>query len=299
MATSVSTGQSGSARGGVFAVISIVFGLLTACMFATSALVASRTVKVIGAASTLAWAMLVGFVVVVPWLLVTGVPEDLSRYYVWMALAGCGNVGGILLAGSALRIGKVGVVSPILATEGAISAVLAALFGESIAPIVAFLLMVIVAGIVLSAVAPDPQPLAHERPVLTVVLATLGAVCFGLSLFAVGQMSDDLPMPWVLLPARLVGVVALAIPLALTRNLRITRPTLPLVVIMGFAEVLGFVFFTTGAQYQVAVTSVLASQFAPISAVAAYLLFKERLGRLQVLGVVVLVLGVTGLSLVS
>ena len=40
-------------------------------------------------------------------------------------------------------------------------------------------------------------------------------------------------------------------------------------------------------------------EFAPIAAVAAYLLFKERLGRLQITGVVVLVLGVTSLTLAS
>jgi multidrug transporter EmrE-like cation transporter len=33
--------------------------------------------------------------------------------------------------------------------------------------------------------------------------------------------------------------------------------------------------------------------------VAAYLLFKERLGRMQIAGVIVLVLGVTSLTLVS
>jgi drug/metabolite transporter (DMT)-like permease len=54
-----------------------------------------------------------------------------------------------------------------------------------------------------------------------------------------------------------------------------------------------------GAQHQVAVTSVLASQFAPIAAIMAYVLFRERLGRLQILGVVVLVIGVTALSIAS
>ena len=45
---------------------------------------------------------------------------------------------------------------------------IAAVLGESIAPIVAFLLMVIVGGIVLSAMAPDPEPLEHERPLQAV-----------------------------------------------------------------------------------------------------------------------------------
>ena len=279
--------------------ISIVFGLLTACFFASSSLLSSRSVKIIGSASSVAWAMLVGLVITLPFVFLSGVPANLSASLPWMVVAGLGNVVGILIAGFALRVGKVGVIAPILATEGAISAVIAAILGESIAPIIAFLLLVIVGGIVLSAVAPDPEPLAHERPVVAVLLATVAAACFGLSLFAAGNLSDELPISWVLLPARLAGVLLILLPLLLTRRLQITRSTAPLVVAMGFTEVIGFICFAIGAQYQVAVTSVLASQFAPIAAIAAYFLFKEKLGRMQILGVVVLVIGVAALSVAS
>ena len=40
-------------------------------------------------------------------------------------------------------------------------------------------------------------------------------------------------------------------------------------------------------------------QFAPIAAIMAYLLFKERLGRLQIAGVAIIVVGVTSLTLLS
>ncbi len=279
--------------------ISVVFGLATAVFFASSSLLSSRAVKVIGSWSAVAWAMLVGLVITLPFLFASGIPAALGENAGWMIAAGLGNVAGLVLAGLAFRVGKVGVITPILATEGAISAVIAAMLGESIAPIIAFLLMVIVVGIVISATAPDPEPLAHERPVLAVALATCGALVFGVSLFATGHLSGDLPISWVLLPPRLVGILALTIPLALSRNLRLTRGTAPLVIGMGFAEVIGFTCFAIGAQYQVAVTSVLASQFAPIAAVMAYILFKERLGRLQITGVVILVAAVTALSIAS
>jgi len=280
-------------------VVSIVFGLATAVFFASSGLMASRSVKVIGSWSTVAWTMLVGLVIVLPFLMFSGVPDEIGDNIGWMVAAGTGNVAGLVLVGLAFRVGKVGVVAPIAATEGAIAAVIAAILGESIAPIVAFLLLAIVMGIVISAIAPDPEPLDHEQPVAAVLLATAGALAFGVSLYAAGSLSGDLPIPWVLLPARLVGVVALAIPLALTRRLLITRPMVPLILGMGLAEVLGFVCFAIGAQYRVAVTSVLASQFAPIAAVMAYVLFRERLGRLQIAGVTVLVVAVTALTLAS
>lgn len=279
--------------------ISIVFGLATAVLFASSGLMSSRAVKVIGSMSSVAWTMIVGLTITLPFLVTSGMPANLGDNLGWVVLSGAGNVAGLVFVGLAFRVGKVGVVAPIAATEGAISAVLAAVRGESLAPIIAFLLMVIVVGIVVAAIAPDPEPLDHERPVLAVVLATCGAVCFGLSLYSTGSLSDELPIAWVLLPARLIGVVALAVPLAIMRRLRITRGTVPLVIGMGFAEVIGFTCFAIGAQYQVAVTSVLASQFAPIAAVMAYVLFRERLGRLQITGVAILVLAVTALSIAS
>ena len=131
---------------------------------------------------------------------------------------------------------------------------------------------------------------------LAVILATCGALVFGVALYASGHLSGELPISWVLLPARLVGVLALAIPLALMRRLNLTRATAPLVIGMGLSEVIGFTFFAIGAQYQVAITSVLASQFAPIAAVLAYVLFKERLGRLQITGVAVIVVAVAVLT---
>lgn len=279
--------------------LTIVLGLLTASFFASTSLISSRSVKIIGSASSLAWTMVVGLLITTPFVVASGVPTNLGVSAPWMVMAGLGNVMGILLAGFALRVGKVGVVAPILATGGAISAFISALLGESIAPLVAFVLLVIIAGVVLSAVAPDPAPLDNERPVYAVIVTSLAALCIGIGLFATGNLSDQLPIAWVLLPARLTGVLVLFLPLLLLRRLRITRSTMPMVIAMGFTEVLGFVCFAIGAQYQVAVMSIFASQFAPIAAIAAYVLFKEKLGRLQIVGVAVIVLGVTALSLVN
>ena len=279
--------------------LTIVLGLLTASFFASTSLISSRSVKIIGSASSLAWTMVVGLLITAPFVVASGVPAGLSASAPWMVLAGLGNVLGILLAGFALRVGKVGVVAPILATGGAISALISALLGESIAPLVAFVLLVIVGGVVLSAVAPDPAPLAEERPVFAVVVTSLAALCIGLGLFATGNLSDELPLAWVLLPARLTGVLLLFVPLLILGRLRITRSTAPMVIAMGFTEVLGFICFAIGAQYQVAVMSVFSSQFAPIAAIAAYFLFKERLGRLQIVGVAIIVIGVTALALVN
>jgi len=280
--------------------MSIVFGLLTAMFFAAGTLASSRLVRVIGPLSAISGMMLVGLVIITPMIFIGGVPEKLNATNaIWLIVGGLGNLCGLLLAYTALRIGKVGVVAPILCTEGAIAATISGLAGESIAPIVIFLLLVIVGGVVLTAIAPDPVPIENEQPLKAALIATTGAVIFGIGLFATGNISGELPLEWILLPARIVTLICIAIPLLVLRKFRMTRPAAPLILLAGVAEIFGYAAYTTGAAQSVAITAVLASLFAPISAVAAYLLFRERLGRQQVVAVVIIVTGVVTLTLVS
>jgi drug/metabolite transporter (DMT)-like permease len=100
----------------------------------------------------------------------------------------------------------------------------------------------------------------------------------------------------VVLSARLIGVLALALPLLISRRLRLTRAALPLVLVSGVCEVAGFFSYIAGARHGIAVAAVISSQFAALSAVVAYLIFHERLSRVQVLGVSVVIVGVAVLS---
>lgn len=215
-----------------------------------------------------------------------------------MLVAGVGNVSGLLLAYSALRHGKVGLVAPIISIEGAIAAVLAVGSGEELGVASVWLLTVVACGVVLAAAAPEALPVAGERKSTAVGLATLAALLFGVSMFVTARLGASLPVGWAMLPPRVVGVMAVTIPLVLTRRLRLTRPALPLVMVAGLVEVLGFASYVVGARHGIAVAAVLASQFAAIAVVAAYVLFRERLTRLQLSGVGLIVVGIAALTAV-
>jgi drug/metabolite transporter (DMT)-like permease len=280
-------------------VIAVLGGLGAALMWATATLCSSRSSRMIGAASVLAWVMLTGLVFNLVLLAVVRPAWDAdSGTVAWLAVGGVGNVAGLLLAYSSLRVGKVGLVAPITSTEGALAAVISVFAGEALGVPSALLLLVIAFGVVLAAMAPEQLPVPGENKTVAVSLATLAAVVFGFSLYATGHVSSDVAIPWVLLPPRILGVVALTIPLALSRRLRLTRAALPLVVAGGLAEVLGFTSYALGARHGIAVAAVLASQFAAFAGLGAYLLFRERLTRLQLAGVVLVIVGVAALSVV-
>src|SRR5665647_347900 len=171
----------------------------------------SRSSRMIGPASVLAWVMLVGLAANLAAIAVGPRPGPLGGSDLgWMFLAGASNVVGLLLVYSALRRGKVGLVAPIVSTEGSIAAVLALAAGEALGIASALLLAVIAVGVVLAALAPEELPVAGERKSLSVGLATAAALLFGVSLYATGRLGDSLPTAWALLPPRVVGLAAVS-----------------------------------------------------------------------------------------
>ena len=131
------------------------------------------------------------------------------------------------------------------------------------------------------------------------LFASGAALCFGASLYATARASDVLPLVWAVFPARVLGVVAVALPLALSRRLQLTRRAVPLVITSGLCEVVGFASYALGSRHGIAVAAVLASQFAAMAAVAAYFLFHERLTRVQLSGIVAIAIGVAVLTAIQ
>jgi len=278
--------------------IPILGGLGAAVMWATTTLCSSRASRLIGPGSVLAWVMLIGLLVVGPAAAMKGAPGALDASTAALLLvAGLGNVVGLLLEYAALRVGKVAIVAPILSTEGAAAAVIAVAAGERIRPGEGAVLVVIAAGVVLAGAARrEPTTSAQRHEARATLFAIAAAAAFGTSLYATAQVGTELPIAWAVLPARLIGVVTVALPLALTSRLRLTRRAVPLVVASGLAEVLGFASFVVGARHSLAVSAVIASQFAGITAILAFLLFRERLVPIQMAGIAVIAGGVAVLS---
>ncbi len=271
----------------------------------------------IGSRVVLAWVMIVGTIIGLPIGLATGIPSDVtSESLALLLVAGVCYSAGLYTAYTALTFGKVSIVAPIVATEGAVAALIAVALGDAIGASAALLLGIIVVGVVLSSIEPArpdvpagdieiaaDAPDVRQRPVedtrRAVVFAVAAAVIFGIGLVATGRAAVDVPPIWVAITVRLIGLLIVALPLILQRKLVLTRVALPLVIIAGVGEIIGSTLSAWGASVNIAITAVLGSQFAAIAAVMAFLLFGERLSRTQVLGVILIVVGVTALAATS
>ena len=277
--------------------LAIIGGLGAAVAWATTTLVAARATRLIDVRSLLATVMAVGLVISAPAAAIAGVPHGVAgSTWAWLALSGLANVAGLLCAYSALRVGKVGMVAPITSTEGAVAAVIAVIAGESLSAGTGVTLAVVAVGVMLAARARSADDETRRTNLRAALFAGGSALAFGVGLYSTGRVGQTLGVAWAALPPRVVGVLVIALPLALSRRWRMTRAALPYAIVGGIFEVLGFVSYAFGARHGLAVAAVLSSQFAGIAAIVGYIAFRERLARIQVLGVATIIVGVSVLS---
>ena len=314
----------------------ILAGLGAAVLWAAATLCSSRSSRMLGSRVVLAWIMIVGVAVGLPVALASPPPATVApSTFALLLLAGTCYVVGLQLTYAALRVGKVSIVAPIVSTEGAVAAVVSVALGDPIGVIAGIMLIAIAAGVVLSSIerarpevpagdfdvvadaidepGPEREPgrpsataplgrAAADPPGgarRTAVLAIVAALIFGVGIVAAGRSAVLVPVSWVALSARLIGIVGVVIPLLIQGRLRVTRAALPLVVIAGIGEIVGSMLSAWGSRESIAITAVMGSQFAAFAAVAAFLLFGERLARVQLVGVVLIAAGVTVLAAVS
>lgn len=290
----------------------VLGGLGAALIWSVGIAFAAQAARDLGPTLTLAWVMPIGLVVLVPMVLAAGHLHLSTAAAAWLALGGAGNVGGLLILYHALRIGQMSIVMPIVSTEGGIAAVIAIVAGESISVIGAAALAVTVAGVVMTAVVrrpPDeaPVPAANPHPARgstrrgrtdrpAAAWAVASALSMGVSLYGTGRASTLLSTAWAVLPPRVIGVVAITVPLALRGGLRWPTASARPLLVAGLCEVGGFFAYATGAEHGIAIAAVLAALTGGISVGFGRVLFGERLARTQLVGVLIIFAGVATLA---
>ena len=194
-------------------------------------------------------------------------------------------------------------VLPLASTEGAIAAVIAVFAGERLSSAAAAALLLATVGVALASIRPQPAQASggpdHQHHFRVVAMALIAALLFGGSLYGTARAAAELPSAWVVLSARLIGSVVLALPMIVSHKLRLPRAAVPLVIASGICEVVGFFAYNLGSEHGIAITAVLGSQFSTLSVIGSYVLFKERLGRIQLIGVLTVIAGVSLLSVAT
>jgi len=273
--------------------ITVLLGIATAVVWGLPDVALARAVRTVGIVPTVIGSLLIGLLVTSPVLLWAGPFPDLTtRGVLLVVLAGSLTLLGYLTAFSAFKIGKVSVVAPIIACEGAVAAVASILFfGEQLEPVILLLLPIAVVGVVLAAMSGDGEGKGGA------LRAAAAALIWGGILLTAAPVADEFGVLWGFAMVRLVALaIALAIGLVLGTAAN-GRRNWRNVAIWGVGDSVASLLYVAAADRgPVAVAGVLAAQFATVGAIAGVVLLKERLRARQWAGVVLVLLAVTGIA---
>ncbi|MGL4174775.1 MAG: DMT family transporter [Dermatophilaceae bacterium] len=212
----------------------------------------------------------------------------------WAVVAGLTGMSGLVCFYAALSGGTMGVVAPIAALGVVVPVALGVASGEQPSPWAWVGMLVAVSGVVLAS-GPELSAGVSPRPVL---LAAVAALCFGLALFCLdrGARESTLMTLWGMRATSVVVMVVLASALRTVGGVRSRE--LPGLWLIGCGDLAANTLFAlASSRGQVSVAAVLGSLYPVVTALLARAVLKERLRRVQHLGVVLAVGGAAVIAL--
>ncbi len=293
--------------------LTVVLGLGSAMGYVLHDFLMVKVVRAVAIWTAMAWSMGVGLVILLPAaLLLYGPPGGSVE---WRA-AGFAVAGGLCEAAAlacllrGLVTGNLSIVTPLASLAGGLVAVIAVAGGEPLATPAMIGLPLAVAGGLLASVekAPAKEVFPVQEPPLAA--ATAGDVS-GVAAGAVVHRRGTAGAGWALLSSVLfavvillldeatalppvaiaaygrVGTVVVLVPAALLlAGLRLPRVLVRRTILAGFGDTAGFILFAAAITIgPLAVASVVISQGGTLAVLVGYLALRERLSRLQYVGV--------------
>jgi drug/metabolite transporter (DMT)-like permease len=208
----------------------------------------------------------------------------------WAALAGASGALGVAALYYALSLGNTASVAPTAAVTGAILPMLFSLltegspgWGRGVGFLAALL------GIWLVSQSPDAGKKAVRRGMYLAFLAGVGFGGFFILITRVGPGQVFIP----LVVARL-GTLGVALVMMFTHRLSLPAPKAnPVALLAGVLDAGGNVFYLLAKQFtRLDVVTVLSSLYPAATMLLAYLIFKEKVSRLQWIGAGLCILAV-------
>jgi drug/metabolite transporter (DMT)-like permease len=292
----------------------ILLGLLTAVSWGSSDFLARFATRRAGTLRTTLYMQLLGFVLLslaLPFLGGWGHLADGSgaRPWLWGISAGFLNTFATLTLYRAFEIGKMSVVAPLSAAYPAITVLLSMFTGERLTAARATGIVLVLLGAVLVARSEDqpsfapegasePNELVRHRAGLR--FAVVAALAMGFMFWLIGvrivPIVGALPSVWLI---RMVSGFLTLLGIWILRQPAGLPPSGARAPIGGMAvlDTTAYALNNRGMQLeQVSIVSVLASLYGAVTVAYAALLLREKIGRTQWFGIVLIFAGITFIS---
>jgi drug/metabolite transporter (DMT)-like permease len=229
-------------------------------------------------------------------VIIRRVPIAPGPWIVAGVVAGLVGLVGLSAAYRGMAIGVVSVVSTIAATGPVVPIMVGLVLGERPSLLQFGGIALTLAGIALLAF--DRRPQAGGKLVPGVGLALLAALAFGIFLVAIRYASRPDPL-WGVLAIRTGSVLALLMLGVVFRSrIKLARADVPSLFAVGALDVSADVFFAFATTIGLlSIVSILSSLYPVATVILARIVLKERMARLQQVGIGLALAGVLLISL--
>lgn len=281
-------------------------GLLAALLWGGTDFLVGLNARAVGVKRAVYFGQALGFcimsllLIAFPAFILKSMSASLEVWLIGIAAAVL-TVCGALALSKAFALGKASIVAPLVTSYGVVTTLLSWAGGEQISLIQLLCIALCVIGVILSSIHSDSKIPHSTQAGSSIAYALLAAAFYGTSFWLQGHfvlpVLGPVTMLWL---AYLIGLVVLVvIVLGIEDGLKI--PPLKNCMALTGASLMnlgGFSSFAWGAVAgSVSVVTVISTLSGGIAAILGYLFFKERLAKIQVLGVVLVLVGAFALHL--
>lgn len=275
-------------------------GLLAALLWGGTDFLVGLNARAVGVKRAVYFGQALGFtimsllLIVFPVFILRSMAAPLDVWLIGVAAAVL-TVSGALALSKAFALGKASIVAPLVTSYGVVTTLLSWAGGEQISLLQLLCIALCVIGVVLSSMHSDPKVPHSTQASSSIAYALLAAVFYGTSFWLQGRfvlpVLGPVTMLWL---AYLVGLIVLVgIVLRIDDGLKF--PPLKNCLTLTGASLMnlgGFSSFAWGAVAgSVSVVTVISTLSGGIAAILGYVFFKERLVKVQVSGVVLVLVG--------
>ena len=244
--------------------------------------------------SVVVGAYAVGLIMLIALALVWSEPFPTTLDLMWGSVAGLAGAVGLVAFYQALAVGRMGIVAPIAAM---LSAALPVLFGAffeglpGLLQLIGFVLALIAVGLISGLGVVKGRPKGSG-------LALLAGLGFGSFFILISRVSNGAVF-WPLAAARLSSLLfLLAVVLIRRQKVLPEKSVWPVVFLAGALDVAGNVFFVLATHAgRLDVAAILSSLYPAVTVLLATIILKERVTRLQAIGIFVALVAIPLISL--
>lgn len=285
----------------------VLMGLLAALLWGGTDVLVGVNARAVGVRRAVFFSQAIALLLLSLWLLVF--PQLALRalevpLQVWLlgVLAASLAVAGALMLAQAFVLGKAAIISPLVTLYGLFTTLLSWATGEQLSLVQFSIICLCVFGVLLTSVQPRAEATRHPRMLRSIICALGAAALYGTSFWLQGRYTlvalGPIPALWLVY---LVGVIGLSFTMFRGGVGGLRLPALRLCAPLVLVSVLnlgGFLAFSYGAMAgSVSVVTVISTLSGGIATVLAYLIFKEKLSWVQVVGVGLVLVGAFALHL--